>query len=267
MNIFQFTKYIFIEMGAPISFKLRYFLEKVVKLFIIIINNNFKLSIPFLYFFSEDYTIKNSNGSWIIKNHSDHDYIINSCVGKELEPFFKIKKGLFIDVGAHIGKWSIFVAKQSNNSRVYAIEPNPETYSYLLKNVNLNGLKDKISCFNIAFSCRQSKLYFKAEKSNTATSRLSNERSSIKIIVTTLDSFIKQNKINIINIDTIKIDVEGHESEVLLGAKNTLKKLKKNTQIIVEISDKKKEILNLMQEMNFKIKQLETKNDYLFTKL
>ena len=76
-----------------------------------------------------------------------------------------------------------------------------------------------------------------------------------KVPTTTLDSFLKKNKIK--SIDILKIDVEGSEYELLKGAKNALKK-EKIKIILTEIIDKKnlyaqkeKKILNLLKERNF----------------
>ena len=76
-----------------------------------------------------------------------------------------------------------------------------------------------------------------------------------KVPTTTLDSFLKKNKIK--SIDILKIDIEGSEYELLKGSKNTLK-LNKIKIILVEIMDKKnnylkkeKKILNLLKKRNF----------------
>ena len=76
-----------------------------------------------------------------------------------------------------------------------------------------------------------------------------------RIFTTTLDSFIKKNKIK--SIDILKIDIEGSEYELLKGAKDALKK-NKIKLILVEIIDKKnnhtkkeKKILNLLEKRNF----------------
>ena len=70
-----------------------------------------------------------------------------------------------------------------------------------------------------------------------------------------LDNFCKSNKIS--QIDVLKIDVEGSEMEVLMGAKNILKK----TKIIqVEIlgnknnfNTKYKKLISFLKKYNFKI--------------
>jgi len=76
-----------------------------------------------------------------------------------------------------------------------------------------------------------------------------------KVPTTTLDTFLKKNKIKFI--DILKIDIEGSEHELLKGAKNALKK-EKIKIILIEIIGKKnlyfqkeKKILNLLKDSNF----------------
>lgn len=49
-------------------------------------------------------------------------------------------KSLFIDVGAHIGQYSLYAAKK-NRCAVIAIEPDPINYAKLTQNIDLNDLR------------------------------------------------------------------------------------------------------------------------------
>jgi len=62
MNILQQIKYILFEIKNPISFRLIYLLEKIIKIPVLILRNklNFKkIKIPYL--FTKDYIINNIN--------------------------------------------------------------------------------------------------------------------------------------------------------------------------------------------------------------
>lgn len=61
------------------------------------------------------------------------------------------ERNIIIDVGANIGTSSIPFAQRSN-CHIVAIEPIPENYSLLLKNVHQNGLQDRITCVQKAIS-------------------------------------------------------------------------------------------------------------------
>ena len=74
------------------------------------------------------------------------------------------------------------------------------------------------------------------------------------IEITTLDAFLKNRK----NISMIKIDVEGYEKQVLLGAENTLKN-KSLDVIIIELNDSNKfydydeeETIKILERYGFK---------------
>jgi len=80
-----------------------------------------------------------------------------------------------------------------------------------------------------------------------------------KVPTTTLDSFLKKNKIK--SIEILKIDIEGSEYDLLKGAKTALKKNKIKI-ILIEIIDKKnlydkkeKKIFNLLKKRNFILKK------------
>ena len=56
---------------------------------------------------------------------------------------------------------------------------------------------------------------------------LKNTKKSLKCKISSLDNFlIKNKKLSIKKIDLIKIDTEGYELEVLIGAKKTIEKFK-----------------------------------------
>ena len=68
------------------------------------------------------------------------------------------------------------------------------------------------------------------------TGNLGKKFETFKVQSDTLDNYCKDNKIE--KIDILKIDTEGSELDILLGAKNILK----NTDVVlVEVMDKKKE--------------------------
>ena len=54
-------------------------------------------------------------------------------------------------------------------------------------------------------------------------------------------------------VDLLKINTEGSEYSILLGAQKTLER---TTRIILEISDQKEEIIRLLLCKNFKLKKL-----------
>lgn len=135
-----------------------------------------------------------------------------------------VKKGMtVIDVGAHHGYYSLYFAKRVGpTGRVFSFEPVPENFVLLRKNIALNDVS-WIEVFpNAAFSCTKD-ISFAApdESANSGEGSLSegNKGRQIQVHAVTLDSFCA----SVHGLpDVIKMDVEGAELDVLLGAKDTL---------------------------------------------
>lgn len=140
----------------------------------------------------------------------------------------------FLDIGACIGDYSLLMAK--SGLKVIAFEPVEENYIQLQKNIETNGFGESIYAHQLALGKKAGTTVFNVREDNKgASSRDNDYKSAYKynVRVDTLDAFNQiQDKIeNCI----IKIDAEGMEIEVLLGAENFIKKLKK-ALIVIEVT-------------------------------
>lgn len=133
------------------------------------------------------------------------------------------KGGVAIDVGANIGSLTLLMSKiVDSNGTVLSFEPSKTFFSYLVKNININKLKN-VSVHNIALGAEKGELYLNEENEDDTTFFVEQKKTSNKSFSTeidTLDNFTR----NFLKIDFLKIDVEGFELDVLLGAGETLKK-------------------------------------------
>ena len=127
--------------------------------------------------------------------------------------------GTFVDVGAHIGVWSLEAGSAvGKNGCVIAFEPNPDTYAKLVHNLSLNASLTRWQPFQAAVSSEPGRANFYLSEI-AVCSRIvecSNDRT-IRIPVVTVDEILKGG-----SCDGIKIDVEGHESAVIKGCTATL---------------------------------------------
>jgi FkbM family methyltransferase len=137
------------------------------------------------------------------------------------------KSELLIDVGANIGTICIPAIKRNLFNKAIVFEPEPLNYSLLLSNIIINGCYNKIISHNVALGSKnREKLNLQLDDHNKGNHRITINykiNSKKKIIVKSykLDSFIK----NINSLSTLLwIDVQGYETQVLLGAKNLLNK-------------------------------------------
>ena len=131
-----------------------------------------------------------------------------------------------LDVGSNVGFFSMMIRNLYSKSNIYAIEPVPQIFECLRKNLNDNLSR----VFNLAISNTNAKVKMSFKKDESAFSHVIrdselsklNESNIIEVEAVTLDFFCIKNGIS--NIDVLKIDTESFELEVLEGAKNTLSK-------------------------------------------
>jgi FkbM family methyltransferase len=130
-----------------------------------------------------------------------------------------------IDIGAHIGRYTITSSKQVGNmGRVVAIEADPENFELLKRNIALNKLSNVLTLNYAVFSTRtRMKLYEQsasAKYNSLMLARAAKTKNYVEVNADTLDNILKLNEVNQVN--WIKIDVEGAEFEVLKGSAETL---------------------------------------------
>ena len=125
---------------------------------------------------------------------------------------------LFVDVGANVGSYTI-LACSAVRARGIAFEPVPNTFHKLVENIRLNHLDDKVKCINKGLGSHEGNIAFTSENDTTNHVVASGEqcKNLINVEVVTLDTAINGNAPSL-----MKIDVEGYETPVLEGARNTL---------------------------------------------
>ena len=132
-----------------------------------------------------------------------------------------------IDVGANIGDWSVPLAMCVGPSgKLLAVEPIPRMARALRKTFGINKLH-QASVAEVALSSSAGKAQFSVELGNTGGSRIGSHplaHGTIEVDVLTLDALVEREQLQ--RVDFIKIDVEGHEPGVLLGAIRTLHRWK-----------------------------------------
>jgi FkbM family methyltransferase len=138
----------------------------------------------------------------------------------------------FVDVGSYNGIYSIYCAKNFCASCL-AFEPNVRNWNLTLNNVIRNKVFNNIQTQGCALSNRNSRRQFFTNPSTQFTSAGSlvsdKKKPQIEEVdAMTFDSVYYPNK----PIELIKIDVEGHELEVLQGMAKTLNRDKPN--LIIE---------------------------------
>jgi FkbM family methyltransferase len=152
------------------------------------------------------------------------DEIARECMFYEIEFLQHIQNNYstqsgIIDIGANIGNHSLFFSEFLEYDTIHSFEPHPHNFELLKK--NMDGKRAKL--YQTALSEKKGEMVlYNSDSSNNGGFSLHQQPTSFivydKIDVTTLDSY------KLKNISMIKIDVEGHEEEMLKGAVNTIKK-------------------------------------------
>jgi len=164
--------------------------------------------------------------------------------------------GWFFDVGANVGLYSWEVRKVCPLRKILAFEPDPKNFKLLeitQKEANLQNLK----ICNTALSDQVGNVSFLQDTLTSATGcvegkekpwielYLNSPANEIRVKTNTLDSVSDDKTPSL-----IKIDVEGHELEVLQGGRNTLSEAKP-LLIIESFPPKQLTVLSLLQELGY----------------
>jgi FkbM family methyltransferase len=153
------------------------------------------------------------------------------------------KKMTVVDVGANIGYYTLLAAKRV--ARVIAIEPDGDCFEILKMNVEKNNLKNVVLIKTAAGSRKEKRGLIK-DRNNMGNSHIGGENGDV-VLVDSLDNIL----INEQQIGLLKIDVQGWEPQVILGAKKILKRDRPEMFLEYSPIDYLKNNLDEKEMMNF----------------
>lgn len=173
---------------------------------------------------------------------------------------FNLKEhpNIIFDLGSNIGLSVIYFKLKYPKAKIYAFEPDPDTYKKLKKNLKQF---DNIFIFNLAISDKNEKEKFYSNPKRNASSsffmRLPNQ-SYVEVDSKTLDTILQE--LSIAFIDFLKFDIEGAESRVFKNFKN----LNRVRNIIGEIhldliNESKEQFLNYFNYFLIDSEQISSK--------
>lgn len=170
--------------------------------------------------------------------HGFFDRNLTNLIGSLLAPGMT-----FIDIGANFGTYTLFAAgKVGPEGQVIAIEAAPAIAALLFESVAMNGFSRHCEVLRCAagaeagtvvlhqFASRQGGNTLLPHIADVAREKLGESVETCEIECRTLDAIIAERRVS--RIDLIKIDVEGFEREVLLGARAALARFR--PRLIVE---------------------------------
>jgi len=164
-----------------------------------------------------------------------------------------------IDIGANRGQFAKEAIKVFPNAHIYCFEPGGKAFRDLKRWADIQ--KGRVSVFNIALGDKEADLNFYEYLENDERSsflRIVNPVVQVPILIhqTTLDNFVNSSSLSLEPEILIKIDTQGYDDRVIMGAKQTLSKAK--ICITEVIFDKEyydqasfKKIFTLLDEIGF----------------
>ncbi|MBF0122122.1 MAG: FkbM family methyltransferase [Candidatus Omnitrophica bacterium] len=152
-----------------------------------------------------------------------------------------------IDIGANIGYYSLIASRLvGENGMVYAFEPEPQNFSYLVKNINENKSVNIVPIPK-ALSDKNGSCKLFIDDDDLCITSLSNRNVSffsqgffrrnlkyIDVQCISLDAYIAEVIKDPKKIDIVKIDTEGAEALVVEGADSFLRNCKSSVKIFME---------------------------------
>ena len=190
-------------------------------------------------FFSAEY---NTSGKkkFLFSNHHETQYVLKNreeiskrifiggefdyrVLEKGLKNLKKKKRKFLISVGSHVGTTLIPAIKNNLFDHCIAFEPSLDNFRLLKANVNINQIEKKVTLLNMALSNKIAEGYLKLfSPNNSGDFRVVSKSKKVeRIKLNVLDNFTS--KISRNN-SLIFMDAQGHEPEIFLGGKKTLKK-------------------------------------------
>jgi FkbM family methyltransferase len=213
-------------------------------------------------------------GSDLISNHLKKELYEDDIHQLALKLLINEPSGTVLDIGANLGTFCVPLARKIPKLKFHAFEPQRIVNYQLCANIIINSL-DNVHTYELALSNKDDQLNLVmpdyAKETNIGAFSIDTEvRSNEYECATTSVT----NKIDLVPLDffafsdvkLIKIDVEGHELEVLQGGLETIK-ANNYPPIIFEAwtwkpwyQEKRKALLDYLEGLGYQIQQLGENN-------
>lgn len=188
-------------------------------------------------------------------------YNKNFSEAKFYKKLIKTEKPVIIDIGAHTGESVDFFSKIFPHAEIYSVEPDPKSYQKLVKNVSSN-----VRTYNVAVGSSNKTLSFyqydkphlnslypiNKDSLDSLGYAESCEENKIDVSCITLDTLVKKLDLNNVEIDLLKIDVQGAELDIFSSGQKALTNINNITLELnlFDFYEKKNNFLSLESLLN-----------------
>src|SRR4051812_28853603 len=137
---------------------------------------------------------------YVFREHAQHEILAAAELLKSIG--YSSAGKTLINVGANIGMTSVAAVRNGVADRVIAFEPGPDNYPYLVRNIEQNGLADRVWPYQLALSSRPGLVEFELSPTNSGDHRVrltdkpgvykEESRRTVKVQATSLDAFVAE---------------------------------------------------------------------------
>jgi FkbM family methyltransferase len=165
--------------------------------------------------------------------HGEYEYEQIARAAAVVGGFASGGRRCLVDVGANIGTVCIAFARKGIFTQALAVEPAPDTFRHLVKNVACNNLDRVIRCVNVALSATSGTAELelannwgdhrvRVPRPLAAEQYFEHKRPLVRIALRRLDDVLDENGVDRRDVGLVWMDVQGHERHVLEGAPELL---------------------------------------------
>jgi FkbM family methyltransferase len=211
-------------------------------------------NIPFVYYkiIKEKYFIINLRNNLKCKiriKSTDLQAFANVWLNKEYEEigFFIESDESVIDIGAHVGLFTVYASQFCKNRKIISCEPIKENFEILKENVNINNLSN-ITLYNNAITDKNGKVKVYLNNDSAANSIYGDGENYEEISTLSLSKILDE---NINEKICLKLDCEGAEYQIINNTPD--KYFEKISKICLEyhiINDDKNQLKKLKKRLN-----------------
>lgn len=172
------------------------------------------------------------------------------------------KADLVFDIGAYTGIYGLVAAQKNNKCSVFCFEPLYTNVSRINENISLNRLNNVVVVpYAISNTIHDVNLniysdgHFLSPESSIKNTINKKTVFVKKVQSISIDTFVELNSIK--KIDLLKIDVNGSESEVILGMRKTLEKLRPDILMSVSNDETAQLLTEIFNKLGYNFFQIE----------
>ena len=169
---------------------------------------------------TRDWTIARS-----VFTSGDWDPLLVGTVFRGLRAYgYDYRDKVFLEVGANFGVYSLPAVAELGFACAVAYEPDPGAFALLEQNIARNALGDRVTAHHAALSAQPGEVTLSLGRGNAGDNRIVDDfsdpqRTIVRVPARTFDDEVRAGRIPLDALGLVWLDVQGHEGEVLAGAR------------------------------------------------